>query len=643
MTYKLEYAICSLIILSVVAFRFFIKRRFPTFQNRLFSFVLIIGLVDIVLDIFSSILIQYVLEVPFWLTYFINTVFYGIQILFPIFLILYTVSVIKDYKINKKLVHFLSVPCITFELFLLTNIFHKLIFYIDVNKGYVHNIGFQFLYISAGFYMLVALYYLVRYKKQIRRIQYNVLFTFIWIILLAMVAQYLYPEYLLTGMALTLAIAILYFTLQNPYDMLDSFTKTFNTEAMQLFLKSKIEDKNDFQFIVINIDGMRRINNLFGALTGNEVMLEISQYLHSLSRTSWLFKLQGTQFVVMTFNLNQYHEALQRITERFNNSWLINDMQLVISVNIRHFNQTSLLSKSEDVMNLIDRAFNRTKLNQENMMVKEIHKDSLLLVQRQLEIEVILRKALENDTDLTLYYQPIYSPKAKRFTSMEALIRCTSQKLGDISPAEFIPIAEKSGLILKIDEFVMNKTLAFISQNNIREELGLDTVEINLSAAEFINQGFYDRFMSVYNKYEIDPNLLIFEVTETVATISYEIMIEYMQLLMKMGIKFAIDDFGKGYANLTQVLNLPFNIIKLDRSILVSDNDEQSATIFEDILMMFKKLGKAIVVEGVETSEEVEQIIDLDPDFIQGFYYCKPLPEKEVIEFLKKANSSIIK
>ena len=120
-------------------------------------------------------------------------------------------------------------------------------------------------------------------------------------------------------------------------------------------------------------------------------------------------------------------------------------------------------------------------------------------------------------------------------------------------------------------------------------------------------------------------------------------MIEYMELLMKMGIKFAIDDFGKGYANLTQVLNLPFSIIKLDRSILVSDNDKQSSTIFEDILMMFKKLGKAIVVEGVETIEEVNQIIDLDPDFIQGFYYCKPLPEKEVIEFLKKANSSTIK
>ncbi len=175
----------------------------------------------------------------------------------------------------------------------------------------------------------------------------------------------------------------------------------------------------------------------------------------------------------------------------------------------------------------------------------------------------------------------------------------------------------------------MNKTLEFISQNNIREELGLDTVEINLSAAEFINQGFYDRFMSVYDKYDIDPKLLIFEVTETVATISYEIMIEYMELLMKMGIKFAIDDFGKGYANLTQVLNLPFSIIKLDRSILVSDNDKQSSTIFEDILMMFKKLGKAIVVEGVETIEEVNQIIDLDPDFIQGFYYCKTLPEKK--------------
>ncbi|MPM74463.1 putative signaling protein [bioreactor metagenome] len=223
---------------------------------------------------------------------------------------------------------------------------------------------------------------------------------------------------------------------------------------------------------------------------------------------------------------------------------------------------------------------------------------------------------------------------------MVVLLRFQCPEFGFVSPGEFIPIAERTGLILRIDELVMRRSFEFLNRHNVREDLGISTIEVNLSAAEFINQGFYDRFIQIYEHYRVDPDLVIFEITETAATISCEVMIEYMEILNKFGIKFALDDFGKGYANLTQVVNLPFSIVKLDRSLLVGKYEgEKNGIVFEDIMNMFKRLGMAIVVEGVESLEDVNQVIDLNPNYIQGFYYAKPMPENELIPFLKKANN----
>lgn len=636
MAYKYEYAICALLLQSVVTYRFFSRRRFPNIQNRLFEVILIIGIIDIVLDIASSIMIQYTMAWPFFFVYIVNTGFYAIQIFFPIFLILYTISIIKDYKIKKQTIFMVSLPGIAFELFLFTNIFHKAIFYVDPIKGYVHNTGFYFLYLSAIIYIFVAFYYLIKYRKHIRKIQYNVLFAFMWIIIIALILQYIFPAYLLTGLAISLAIAMIYFTLQNPYDMLDSFTKTFNVEAMQLFIESKISSNSDYQFIVVNIDGMRRINNLFGVLVGNELMLEVSNYLNNLNCESWVFKLQGTRFVIVTFNDNDHKKLIEELDDRFERSWIINDMKLKINVNIRYFNKSKLITSSEDVINMIDMAFNRHRLIQDNQKVKRIDTDILLLVQRQSAVEKIIREALDKNQGLTVYYQPIYSLEKQKFTSMEALVRCDTELLGSISPGEFIPIAEKRGLILRIDEFVINEVLSFLSKIDIKKQFGIDTIEINLSAAEFISQGFFERFVEIFQQYDIDANMLVFEVTETAATISYDVMVEYMAKMNEMGIRFAIDDFGKGYANLTQVLNLPFSMVKLDRSLLISDSIND--VIFKDILLMFKKLDKEIVVEGVETKQDLTKVIDLCPDHIQGFYYAKPMPIEQLIEFLSNSD-----
>ena len=135
--------------------------------------------------------------------------------------------------------------------------------------------------------------------------------------------------------------------------------------------------------------------------------------------------------------------------------------------------------------------------------------------------------------------------------------------------------------------------------------------------------------------------MLIFEVTETAATISFDIINEAITTLKKYGITFALDDFGKGYANLSQVANLSFNIVKLDRSLLkINISEIRSDILFTDLLNMFKKLGMKIVVEGVETDADLQKVIELEPDYIQGFYYAKPMPIRDLLLFLRQNKSS---
>ena len=282
MSYKLEFAICALIIQLAVCYRFFSEKRFESKQNRLFSAVLIIAAVDLFLDIISSLMIDFALSYPYWLTYSINTVFYMLQLLLPLLLVLYVIVIIKDYRITTKLMLLIIVPWALFELFIMTNFIHKAVFYIDITIGYVHNSGFYYLYYGATLYIIIAFIFLFRYRKQIIERQYRVFMSFIWIVILTMVLQFLFPEYLLTGVAISLFIYVIYFSMQNPSEMLDSFTKAFNTEAMHLFIYEKLSENINFQLIIINIDGMRKINNLFGALVGNELMFEISKYIQIL-------------------------------------------------------------------------------------------------------------------------------------------------------------------------------------------------------------------------------------------------------------------------------------------------------------------------------------------------------------------------
>ena len=248
-----------------------------------------------------------------------------------------------------------------------------------------------------------------------------------------------------------------------------------------------------------------------------------------------------------------------------------------------------------------------------------------------------MKHALE-DGILEVYYQPIYSPTTGKFSSCEALLRLKDPQLGFISPAIFMPIAERNGTILAIDRFVLSAVCEMIATSDARKH-GLEYTEVNLSVVDCIQANLVDNVKSTLNKFQIKPSEINFEVTETYDQGISASMDENIHKLMDIGISFSMDDFGTGYSNIARIAAMPAELFKLDKSIIQSAFDsETSYMVMINLVKIIKSLGKEIVAEGVETGEQARQLIKLGCDHIQGFFYARPMPKDQFIQFLRDHN-----
>ena len=253
-------------------------------------------------------------------------------------------------------------------------------------------------------------------------------------------------------------------------------------------------------------------------------------------------------------------------------------------------------------------------------------------------VEQYLHKAITEDL-FEIYYQPVYSTRKKCFITLEALSRLQHPELGWIAPDVFIQIAGKNHMIEQITDLQFSRVCRFLGENRYLMRHLLN-VKVNLSSLDLMRNDCSRHFIRIMDAYKIPHNWIQFEITETVATECNAGLRRVAEEFTDAGIGLCLDDFGSGYANLNTVMRLPFSVIKVDRSLLFDIcRDEKRAIFYESVVETFHKMNYHIVSEGVETQEEMEQISSWGVEMIQGYYFSKPLPEKELLELLKKQDN----
>jgi len=315
-----------------------------------------------------------------------------------------------------------------------------------------------------------------------------------------------------------------------------------------------------------------------------------------------------------------------KIRELFEDSILVDGSQIMLHCSIG----VSLYPKhSKDVNQLImqaDLAMYAVKNANKNGH-QFFHEEMLKNQIRISEIEDILREALSEDR-FDVLYQPMVDVKTGKIAAYEALLRL---KDSPVLPSEFIPIAEKNGMIIPIGRFVTKKV---INQLNFWKETGMDLVpvSVNFSANQLQDVGYLDFLKEQLDLCQISPKLLEIEITETILMENLQLTMQFLNQLHEMGVAIAIDDFGTGFSSLNYLSFMPVNIVKLDRSLNIKFLEIDKIQVMKSLIALVHSFGLTVVAEGIEEAEHVELLKQFGCDLIQGYYFSRPIPAEDVMQ-----------
>lgn len=630
-----RFQIAAILFLLVIIYDYLKNRKLPVYSIKFFSGMLIFTSINLVADIASVYTITHMDEVPGWLNRFTHQVFIGSLNMCIVLLYFYVSTLGKNQKrYNKVRVLIRLIP---FMIAMLLVIVGDLKYYNDGVTAYSYGLMATTVYASIVVYMLFVIIDLIRYRKVI---SYEKILTIsmgvvVWII--AAVVQFVFPRYLLSGLFLVLMIFFVYLSFENPKEYIDAETQCFNKKAFHLMLSDVVESGKHFYVVEFIISDLKAVNNNFGHEYSIELLKKIGSYISQVYGTRVYYVRGNGLSVIIAENESALISSLIKLENRFKESWEIMDNSLTAAVFANVVECPKYAAKQDviyDIMNYM------AEHNSKNQFIHSINEEYIIKKRRYNKIEEMVKDAVMN-SKLDVVYQPIYSIVDRAFVSAEALVRLQdTTTLGFISPEEFIPIAEKQGMIMKLGEIVFEKVCRFVKENSL-QDFGVKYIEVNLSGIQCMDYMLPSQLQSIMKKYKVSPSFINLEITETAAIQSGEMLNKNIFKLRAMGCSFSMDDFGTGYSNLSRMAAVNYDLVKIDKSLIwpcFEKDGEKSLVILENIINMLLQLGVKIVAEGVETAVQLNKLTMLGVDYMQGYYYSKPINETEFITFIAKNN-----
>ncbi len=631
MKFIYDYELCALGFLLVIMVFYFIRRRLGSMTNRMYSLFLIAAFFNIILDIMATVLLNKGSDVPTWLNYLVNSLFYTFQMFVVYFGYLYTRAVTNKLNIiSRRLILLTSLPCVIHIVISLTDVFTDFLFIIDENNRFSYGPFHILHYIFCFFYLIMTVANTYIYRKSLTSIQVLALGILGSTSLVFAVIQALFPAYLIAGVANVIAAFFMFLALQNPVDNIDLLTGCFNEVAFNQFYNRSFANKENYIYIAINITGLKTLNYTFGIENCDKLIRDVGQYLRGINERLMVFRISGSTFGVIMHTEEEISDFFLKFNNRFRRPWTICEVEVRLHTNsvridvpLYASNIGMLLYNTDYCLNMLENSSSDTYFCVNEKLYQEIQKSAIF--------EEAILNAIKHES-FYIVYQPIFSIEEQRFVALEALVRLHDGIIGEVLPEVFLPIAEKNGHIIKIGSIVLNKVCDFIERNN-PENLGFKYISINLSAPECMQDDLASQIYSVFDSYKMDPKYVYFDISESAAANAIEHLRVSMYRIIKGGCRFSLDDYGTGYSNLSGIIELPFSMVKIDRTLARNmENDTRIDVVMTNMIDMFKGLGLKILAEGIENEEQVNFMKKFGVDFIQGYYYSSVFTEEQLLE-----------
>ncbi len=632
--------IAALILLILLCISCIFRKMTTGISNRIFLVIISTSIASTTFDIFSVILDNaHSGNLP--LLYIVNAGYLTMHYLCAPFYLLFVISLTDTWHELRKniwLQLFLFLPLLSVLIALFTNTWNHLIF--SVENGYTRGPLFGLLYVTTILYVVYIIAYIIKYRKLFNLGKILTISAIIPIELLSMIIQMLIPSALIEMFGGAISLLIVSMGIQRPEDFIDSFTLLRKHNAYAHDMKRNFYNNRHTQIVMLNIGNYSALQAIMGYDSSAQVLAEIAGKIRRINKklhgNADMYYLDHGRFRMVFYdNDTKKAEAVanllnQELQEKSNFNGL--DISLLPYIILARCPE-----EIEDFPSLMSFGADFHEKNHytgQVMSANEVYDRNQIDIKSN--IDAIINRALE-EKSFQVYYQPIYSTSRKKFISAEALIRLFDPQHGFISPETLIVAAEKNGTIHQIGAFVFEQVCQFIASDDFKK-LGLDYIEVNLSVAQFMNGTLPDTLLSIMNRYGIAPDKINLEITETVTAYTQRVMTENLEKLTQAGLSFSLDDYGTGYSNTKRILQLPLKIVKLDKSFVDEQHNPKMWIFLKNTIKMLKDMNMEIVIEGVETQEMLDAFSDLKCDFIQGYYFSKPIPRNDFVSFIMDFN-----
>lgn len=431
-------------------------------------------------------------------------------------------------------------------------------------------------------------------------------------------------------------------SLHEKNNKIDPTTRLFVIEEFFKSLEAKLENPpENIGVVILGINNFKRINEFYGRETGDVILRRISGIIQdAIPYSAEVYKLDGTNFGIILENTSKekIEKIYETIKDKFEEKQIVskNEDILAVSVGVAMYPDDGQSYKELYQYAKYSRGYSKRK---EGNSITFFSKELLESNARYLKILYLLKRDIDNGfKNFDIFYQPQIKSSTQEIEGVEALLRWGCAEYGCVSPMEFIPILEENNLMVNVGKWVLKKSLETYKKEWSSYAPDL-SISVNVSFVQFIDKNFVEDVKKILEESGVEPKNLVLELTESCMVSSIDYIKNIYMALKKLGIKIALDDFGTGYSSLGVLKELPIDIVKTDRIFVRNILHNNFDLVFiKFITALCHEINLEVCIEGVEEKEEYDLVNNLGVDYIQGYYFGKPVPKREITKKIKEIN-----
>ena len=639
-SFRVQSLALAVVILLIIDF--LKNKKLPLRSTVVFGCFLFVGAFNLVADFVSYFTLLNYQVVPGWVNRIVHIAFIGSLELLTVCLFLY---VFYLHGAQKRLVKWQVILAVTpFVLAAVTSVFASIEYIVDEHGAYSTGLMVYILYGSIVVYVLATCVLLFRKNNNVSkesnadyaRARITVAVGLgIWIVVALI--QFITKYVLISSIGNSLMLLYIYLNFENPKRYADDETDTLNRQAFHIMVPEMLARRRTFWLVNFTVDDNDQISRSMGYDAMKVILRTAADRLRTVVPRSGFFHSRSNTLSVFVSDRDQLDALLKRAgTADFQVPW--NNGTFKPQYHITIMECPKYGGTSDEIYDTMDYVMEHHR-HHEKGHVLWVDEETIRNRDYSKQVLAVLTKAVQEKA-FDVVYQPIWSTMENRFASAEALVRLQDcGDLGFISPEIFIPMAEQQGMIGEIGSIVFEKVCSFASENRLWEK-GVNYIEVNLSGMQSVDPALPAQLMSVMHKYGIQPKFINLEITETASIDGGEMLDVNMKRLRSLGCHFSMDDFGTGYSYLAKMAKVHFELVKLDKSLIwppFGENPGEPMVILNSCIAMILQLGAHIVAEGVETQEQADFLTEQGVNYLQGYYYSKPISGDTFLEKLSAA------